>query len=295
MRCRFRCRFCKASRSRIWRRAPGPPITVHQTPDPAAQQIPRDRESNVISALCQRCAVLWRRYGIPFEDIDEVAKRISQTGGRAARRRVDEDLLQELLTANAAARITSSRFVQDTAQAAGLTIPEAPHDPEEIETDLVGKRRVRITDEVRDGPGSPDVNGSAGMAKKKKPEKTSIPPVVIEFPEPKTMPCAVCQSSIVSGQMAVICKDCRMTVHHACYGLPAETTFAKWVCDTCTNDRNTQTATVSTPSSDTSNVLPANWGYCPGLQVCALSCGKQNARLHCGSKTGQQEKNRQGP
>jgi len=49
---RFQCKFCHTDTSRRWRKAPGVVLGVG--------------DSSMIMALCERCAELWRRYGVQY-------------------------------------------------------------------------------------------------------------------------------------------------------------------------------------------------------------------------------------
>ncbi|GJC92269.1 SANT domain-containing protein [Colletotrichum higginsianum] len=90
----FVCKFCHTKYSRQWRRAPnasGTPVS-----ESGGKNSTKDKNNQYIQALCRRCAELWRRYAIQWEDVDEVAKKIAQAGGRAWKKRQDEELLKEL-------------------------------------------------------------------------------------------------------------------------------------------------------------------------------------------------------
>ncbi|KAL8740769.1 MAG: hypothetical protein Q9190_006558, partial [Brigantiaea leucoxantha] len=95
----FECKFCGSRKSPQWRRAPGtaPGTTV---PADVSSKNSRDKSVHLMLALCQRCAGLWRKYGIQWENIDEVAKKVATGGGRAWKRKIDEELLLELVSAN---------------------------------------------------------------------------------------------------------------------------------------------------------------------------------------------------
>lgn len=246
-RCKFQCRFCHVRQSRLWRRAPGFALSSQTIPVRPTGSPPKEKDQNLVSALCLRCASLWRRYGIHYEDIDEVAKRVSQAGGRAARRRVDEELLQELMAANAAVGMIPSQLTLDAADAAGLVVPEITHEVvEEASASIKKPKRLRSGLIASNSAATSESEAVPAPSVKKKPEKPPSQPLVIEFPKPKSMPCAVCQYPATTASPTVVCKDCRMTVHDTCYGVARERAFSKWVCDTCMNDRNLQTTTVST-------------------------------------------------
>lgn len=75
----FQCKFCEATKSRRWRRAPGTVLHGHK-----------------ITALCNRCADLWRKYAVPWESPDEVYKKLHEGGARNRKRKFEEELVKEL-------------------------------------------------------------------------------------------------------------------------------------------------------------------------------------------------------
>src|ERR1700679_2354848 len=74
-------------------------------------------------ALCGRCAELWRRYAIQSEDIEEVTKKVAQAGGRAWKRKIDEELLKELVAANDIVDITANLAPTASVSADGSPAP----------------------------------------------------------------------------------------------------------------------------------------------------------------------------
>lgn len=61
----FQCKFCSTRHSRQWRRAPG--ATAGQTV-PGDGKGAKDKGNKFMLAICGRCAALWRRYAIQYED-----------------------------------------------------------------------------------------------------------------------------------------------------------------------------------------------------------------------------------
>ena len=99
----FQCKFCSTTHARQWRRAPG--VSAGQTVLADGKSGSKDKKDRLLLALCLRCAGLWRKYAIQWEEVDEVAKKVAQGGGRALKRRIDEELLRELVAANEAATV----------------------------------------------------------------------------------------------------------------------------------------------------------------------------------------------
>ncbi|KAI9372788.1 hypothetical protein BJX61DRAFT_552666 [Aspergillus egyptiacus] len=223
----FQCKFCSTRSSRQWRRAPGvaPGATVPS--EPSSRQ--RDKGSQLTVALCLRCALLWRKYGIQWESIDEVTKKIGQSGNKSWRRRVDEELLAQLLVAEAPANTNGSTAATAASTgAAGSASSQAQQD---------SKKRNR---NEKDSTATSTATSVEPVSRKKTANEKVPEPAPIE-PEPpvaKTLPCAVCAKVEPMGDQYVSCRDCRLTVHRNCYGISPSRNCIKWLCDPCSNDRN---------------------------------------------------------
>ncbi|GAB7356723.1 hypothetical protein MBLNU459_g7426t2 [Dothideomycetes sp. NU459] len=208
----FQCKFCSTRTSRQWRRAPG--VSAGQSVNAEQGKGSKDKNNKLLLALCGRCAGLWRRYAIQYEDLDEMSKKAAQSGGKAWKKKIDEELLREILAANEAAS----------------------------------------TDTPDSGSAAPSVEGSAEPPRKKaktggdgKKEKVAPPPklptpppppIVPEAPRWRDLPCAICHVLDAAGEMPVSCARCKLTVHKRCYGLSGQAIAAKWSCDQCMNDVN---------------------------------------------------------
>ncbi|OOO10151.1 Bromo adjacent domain protein [Aspergillus oryzae] len=225
----FQCKFCSTRTSRQWRRAPGIPPGTTTPSEPSSKQ--RDKGPQLTVALCLRCALLWRKYGIQWENVDEVAKKISQSGNKSWRRRVDEELLTQLLISTETPISINSATA---ATAASIGVPVAAN-PQVQETT---KKKGRTNDK---DSGATSTATSVEPAPKKKPAPEKAPepaPIVPDPPKAKTLPCAVCNKMEPMGDQHLSCRDCRLTVHRSCYGVSPSRNCVKWLCDMCTNDRN---------------------------------------------------------
>ncbi|EXJ85434.1 hypothetical protein A1O1_05798 [Capronia coronata CBS 617.96] len=229
----FLCKFCGSHHSRQWRRAPGTPPGTLVPKDQAAKNS-KDKSQWLTLALCGRCAYLWRKYAVQYEDIEEVSKKIASSGSRAAKRKVDEELLRLILEAHQMSGDPIPPRAVDEVNKAGLEVPQNIIQPDEPP-----KKKGR-TD--RDGAhGTPDV---AIAEKKKVPEKPQEPPPIEpDPPKVKVHPCAVCRVIEVPGQELLKCRDCRLHVHGSCYGVGSKTNTKPWFCDMCRNDHNLQVST----------------------------------------------------
>ncbi|KAI5293643.1 putative PHD type zinc finger protein with BAH domain-containing protein, partial [Ascosphaera acerosa] len=281
----FICKFCNATRSREWRRAPwtnpgatmspedmgteqsresssvaGPSPNGSQTSGAVARGKDRSRAAWPLAiALCQSCAVLWRKYAMQWENPDELAKRIIANANKSGRRRTEEEVLAQLLIgseADIAINATTAAFVQGL----GVDIVPAPVE----EPDGADKRFASDTAASSKKRGRSDREATASAtdptsSKKQRGDKTQglskaaspmpEPPLTPEPPRVKMLPCAVCGKVEPQDDEYLTCIDCRLAVHRACYGVPLEPpaasearqdgadTEVRWVCDTCANDR----------------------------------------------------------
>ncbi len=237
----FECKFCGIRTSPHWRRAPAtaPGTTVPIDPN---LKNSKDKNAHLMLAICQRCAYLWRCYAIQWENPDEVAKKVANGGGRAWKRRVDEELLAELTTASVASSIGISTTAAAAATAIGVDIPPemtilSGQDGAKKKQKLVGDTPAMIASQ----------NGALMEPMKKKiVEKLPEPALIPEQPKMRILPCAVCWG-FTAGEEAtdegLCCTRCRLTVHRNCYGVADGRPKDKWNCDMCTNDTAHQVST----------------------------------------------------
>jgi len=233
----FKCKFCTSRTSRQWRRAPN---TAPGTMVPADLngKSTKDKSAQLVLALCQRCAGLWRKYGIQFENVDEVAKKVAAGGGKAAKKKIDVDLLTELYAANEANSIGMSTFAVSTAASIGVSVSQSLI----VQPGQEPSKKKLKAGEKDSFP--PATNGALSEAPKKKViEKVPEPPLIPEQPRPKILPCAICLKMEPMGDQHLSCRDCRLTVHRNCYGVSEDRSASKWICDMCTNDRGVQIST----------------------------------------------------
>ncbi|KAI9828756.1 MAG: putative PHD type zinc finger protein with BAH domain-containing protein [Thelocarpon impressellum] len=243
----FACKFCGSQRSNQWRRAPAiaPGTTIPA--DPNGKGNSKDKGVQLVVALCRRCAELWRRYGIQWEDIDEVARKVAQGGGRAWKRRIDEELLKLLVSPEDVAA-TSMNGPPHTTRAP-VSAAAAPPPPVDQPSQEPTRRKMKAGPEKEAAPAAAEkpaaTTATTAIAHKKKVvEKPEGPPPAPEMPKPKILPCAICDKVDPMDDQHLACKECRMTVHRNCYGVVGEVRSAnKWVCDMCSNDKNPQVST----------------------------------------------------
>lgn len=242
----FMCRFCHTKSSRQWRRAP------NNAPNPTVENGTKSKDKTIqyIPALCRRCAELWRRYAIQWEDIDDLSKRVAASGPKSFKRKVDEELLKELLSAEE----RMSRTVYDDAAAAAAASStanarSAVSSATTNGTEAPPRKKLKTTIE-RDSSEKRDAEPAVSLPKKKKEvvEKpvAPAPPPAPAVPKALVLPCAVCgELDNPEDTNCLSCKECRLTVHRRCYGVTDNRVSTKWTCDMCINDKNPQVAIVS--------------------------------------------------
>jgi hypothetical protein len=240
----FHCKFCSTRSSLQWRRAPNTPAGTMIMENPNSKASGKDKGTQLMVALCQRCAYLWRRYAIQYEDIEDVAKKVAQGGGRAWKRKIDEELLKELVATNETFGNVPDIPSAGPISAGGTPAPGSSNVPgaEPPRKKIKGVSERDSTDPALDSGGVM----TAGQLKKKAAlEKPAPPPPPPEPPKAKLLPCAICGQMDPLGDQHLTCKDCRMAVHRNCYGVVGENRSpSKWVCDMCSNDKNPQVSIV---------------------------------------------------
>lgn len=244
----FQCKFCSTRNSRQWRRAPNTTAGTTVVAESTSKGSSKDKGAHLMVALCRRCAELWRRYAIQWEDIDEVAKKVAQAGGRAYKRRIDEELLKELVAANENMNLGGPDAVGTTSTSAGGT-PVPPSHPQPIPEQQPPKKKLKLAPEKELCDGTASISGgvvTAGQKKKSAVEKHAGPPPPPAMPKPRILPCAICHEMEPMGDQLLTCRECRMSVHRNCYGVVGDIRGpSKWVCDMCSNDKNPQVSIVS--------------------------------------------------
>lgn len=233
---KFMCQFCSTTSSRQWRRAPNAaPGLVNENGIKASN---KDKGNQYIVALCRRCAELWRRYAIRWEDMEEVAKKVAQAGSRAWKRKQDEELLKELQAAQEMGMMTPDRAPTPTS---------TPVPPSTKVQEPPRKKLKSALDKDTDATQS-DAGSTAGSVVSKKKDKSVDVVVVPEIPKPRMLPCAICDELEPLGDQHLSCRECRLSVHRNCYGVMDNRQAGKWVCDMCSNDKSPQVSIVCTHS-----------------------------------------------
>ncbi|KAF2750614.1 hypothetical protein M011DRAFT_396005 [Sporormia fimetaria CBS 119925] len=220
----FQCKFCSTRHSRRWRRAPG--VSPGQTVA-ADGRASKPNSTGFVLALCQRCANLWRKYAVTWENTDEIAKKVAQGGGKAWKRRFDEELLREVFAATAEGNSSNGTPAYGEM---GPTVAIHQSEPP--------KKKQKTGAAGPDSGTSTPAHESAPKKKEKEklappPPKAPTPPPVPAKPRLRILPCAVCRQ--IEGNR-LECATCRLTVHKSCYGVD-EVRQTKWFCDTCKNDK----------------------------------------------------------
>ena len=253
----FMCKFCSTKSSRQWRRAPaGGPVLITESGGKNKDKVQH------IAALCRRCAELWRRYGIQWEDLEDLAKKVAASGGRSWKRRVDEELLKEITAANEMMNLTVYNTPPPAAPASAAATPtnstptETTHQPrKKLKTSANAEKDTEMRDAKTEAPATSQTQQKkkdkaterpAAEKPAEKPVEKPAPPPAPEIPKPRMLPCAICNQMEPTGDNNHLsCKECRLTVHRKCYGIFDNRQQGKWTCDMCVNDKNPQVSIVS--------------------------------------------------
>jgi hypothetical protein len=258
----FECKFCGTRHSRQWRRAPGvPPGTLIPAEKGGGSKKKNAEEKWLVSALCRRCAELWRRYGIRWEDPEEVQKKMGQGSGRAWKRKIDEELLKELTAAEEDAQAEAQTFAASAAASAGSATPQpsvsGTATPDERREPARKKQKTEATGTAKKEKAKGKGKGGEKEKDEVPKEKTAVvegvkvperakepPPPPPEPPRPKVAACQVCGEVEEIGRHHAICRDCDLTVHKRCFGVKELRSANRWACETCQNDKNPVVSTV---------------------------------------------------
>lgn len=280
----FMCKFCSTKTSRQWRRAPNNASGL--VTEGGGKHSNKEKGVQYIGALCRRCAELWRRYAIQWEDMEDLAKKVAAAGGRSWKRRVDEELLKELMAANEMMSMTIYNTPNGTTPASQVSAPASASAAHSNGIEAPPRKKLKtIADKDAETNGS-DSAASGLITQQKKKEKVIVekpaPPPAPELPKPRTLPCAICHQMAPTGEQAHLsCKECRLTVHRKCYGVVDNRLPGKWTCDMCVNDKNPQVSIVSLANSFIRHILlsVSDLTIAIGLQVCSVSCGIHGTRF----------------
>jgi PHD-zinc-finger like domain/PHD-finger len=231
------CKHCSTRHSRVWRRAPG--VTPGQTVSGDGKN--GTKKENLSVALCERCARLWRRYAIKWENQEEMGKKVAPGGVRIWKKRVDEELLKEWESSarqsdyDSAELNDSNSAVQSGAEASKKR-PRGTIN-EQGTQESQSRKKLASSSAVTSRPPSP-------------------PPPQPAMPKFRDWPCAICNSEDETNDELLKCRDCRLVVHRKCYGqLGIRNAGAKWSCDMCSNDRKESASVVG------SSMDPASYDY----------------------------------
>lgn len=229
---RMQCKFCSTKHSRFWRRAPNtsPGETV------LGDQRSKDKNTHYNVGLCQRCARLWRKYAIRWEDQDETAKKITQGGGKSWKRRVDEELIKEW---DLAEQNKDLPPIEPEDMPGVIPHPDGPPAAKKLK----GPNGAVIPPPIVEKKTTPVPPPPPP------PPKEPTPPPVPNPPKMRTFPCAVCDAYEVPTDPLLQCRDCKLTVHRGCYGVSENKNSMKWSCDPCANDRREVAALGQDPAA----------------------------------------------
>lgn len=233
---RFKCKFCHTTQSRQWRRAPHTGAGAVELIDPKGST--KDKANQLVISLCNRCAYMWRKYGMRYEDPDDLAKSLNQAGGRAQHRKMAEEIFREVIYANEAAKVPTPPLAAQAAASIGIAVTVLPEPPRPK------KIKQSIEKDSTPQPASEAPKKARARSPPPPPPRSPTPPPIIPAqPKMKEYDCAVCRTrDDVENGPRISCKDCRLTVHRLCFAVPDSVDGYAWVCEPCQNDRKPEVA-----------------------------------------------------
>ncbi|EMF10671.1 uncharacterized protein SEPMUDRAFT_49440 [Sphaerulina musiva SO2202] len=230
----FQCKFCHTTHARQWRRAPGVSPGQVAPPEKVDKGQKVDKKDRPLLALCLRCAGLWRKYAIQWEEIDEVTKKVGQNGGKGLKRKIDEELLRELIAANEAAAHPPE---PEPLTQPAIDVGEPPKKKSKTSKAAAAAAAAAVA-------AVEPVEKPAPPPPPPKEPTPPPPPIIPTQPTWKVLPCAVCKGF----DHTIACAHCKLTVHRRCFGV-GEHEGARpngevhWICEQCQNDRNPMVST----------------------------------------------------
>lgn len=235
---KFMCQFCATTKDRQWRRAPHSALSL-ALPD-GTKPATKDKADQYIAALCRRCAELWRRYGVRYEEVDEATRKAVLAGGKGInKRRQDEELIRELQAAQDWGFISPDRDTIPLGPAAPSANGQEP--PRKKLKGAAADKEKKTQDERENSQSDASASASASRKDQATPEIPAVP----EIPKQRVLPCAICNQMEPQKNEHVSCRECRLTVHRKCYGVSDSRVQGKWTCEMCSNDKNPQVSIVS--------------------------------------------------
>lgn len=203
----YQCKFCLTTDSRQWRRAPGFPVA---------------ETTNPITALCIRCARLWRRYAVIWENPEEVLSKLTSKN----KRRIEEELLEDCRA------ILAEREKEREREGAR----------KKLKADKYPRPAITSGAKTAFGATTPPTLTPAAtvITTKDKKQSSSKKQSTTEVVERVAPLCSVC---LGSDDELLICHSCGLHIHSHCYGVISPSSDT-WLCDTCSNDQNPLVSTL---------------------------------------------------
>lgn len=249
------CKHCQTRTSVQWFRVTG------------FNKAPSD-PSQTVFALCLRCAKLWRRYAVLWENPAEVLKKSLQKGGNGWKRRVEYELYMDSEKIVLARNKSPCKKPKPAPVIKKEEVKPLPVEEEKktFDVKLEIKKTPKKTEKVKKKP-APKVSVSPPAPVIPPPKKVykleppiSTLPLFGENPNyissapsnfviterkpllvfaPDSRPCCVCRSG-ENMQDVILCSNCGLNVHKQCYGVPLKKLSGSkpWNCDRCLNDLN---------------------------------------------------------
>lgn len=223
----FFCKFCETTTSRAWRRAPGYPVA---------------EPGNPVVALCIRCARLWRRYAVVWEDPEEVARKVNQKGAVAWKRKVEEELVEDMRAIFAEREKERER--ENTRKKMKLEKQQKEKGAQAAVAAVVASSKGQSSNKATTVPPQEAIKNEDEQAPisqqtiTQAKDKTESPTMAYDEDQSAKVilrRCAVCNQVDPVAQH-LFCQSCGLNVHTKCYGAQNAIPNGSWLCDCCSND-----------------------------------------------------------
>lgn len=209
------CKHCHTRVSRKWKRASG--------------RLPTEKD-DPIEALCLRCARLWYRYAIVWQDPQTVLEILSSKG--PAKDKLEPELIEDSKSITAERERGERLLKREEARARKSQNEQLSDDDASDSDDASGSEQES----------KPDISETVHEESESLEEESEEIEEDDEEDEVdesiQNSYCAICCQR--DPYMTCIqCMQCKVIVHRDCYSVEDDTMASHWLCDPCSNNVNT--------------------------------------------------------
>lgn len=211
------CKHCHTRVSRKWKRASGRLPTENDDP---------------IEALCLRCARLWYRYGIVWQDPQTVLEILSSKG--AAKDKLEPELIEDSKSIVAERERGERLLKREEAQAR-----KSQNDGNSDDDVLLSPNETSGSEAET----KVEASEAANELESESPDEESEEEIEDDEEDDvdesiQNSYCVICCQRDPY-MTCVQCMQCNIIVHRDCYSVEEDTMASHWLCDPCSNNVNT--------------------------------------------------------